>query len=123
MGSSHWRFTCSFEKHGVDYRDYLRGSFKEVDPTNFTGKGVCKKVEYINIRGHAGHDTTVPFWQFQGQIFHTDSFGASCKYDGTPGAVQSEDNFGLYGVNNVNEGFRCTSSPTSTTQHWFGGYL
>uniref|UniRef100_UPI003753F7BC fibrinogen-like YCDxxxxGGGW domain-containing protein n=1 Tax=Salmonella sp. s51933 TaxID=3160127 RepID=UPI003753F7BC len=50
--SSHWRVTCSFPTHGVDYTDYVRAEFEHFDVMTFTGHGVCKKVEYVNIRGH-----------------------------------------------------------------------
>ena len=34
--STHWRATCSYPTHGVDFRDYLRGNFKDF---NFEGEG------------------------------------------------------------------------------------
>jgi len=51
LQSTHWRSTCSFEHFGVDYKDYVRGKFKEFDISTFLGAGTCQKVEYINIRG------------------------------------------------------------------------
>ena len=27
--STHWRATCSYATHGIDFRDYLRGNFKD----------------------------------------------------------------------------------------------
>ncbi|KAK3696725.1 hypothetical protein QZH41_013087 [Actinostola sp. cb2023] len=29
--STHWRATCSFPVNGVDYRDYVRGNFKDLE--------------------------------------------------------------------------------------------
>ncbi|KAL9967800.1 hypothetical protein ACROYT_G026094 [Oculina patagonica] len=120
--STHWRATCSYPKHGVDYRDYVRGSFKDFNIVDFLGGGVCKKVEYINIRGHIGIHVTVPFWQVANHYFlHTDSSHTNCQFNAKSGAVSSEDNFGYYGT--INPKFRCTEENHSTTQWWFGGHL
>ena len=59
--STHWRATCSYPINGIDFRDYLRGNFKDFNIIDYVGAGTCKKVEYINIRGHVGTDLTVPF--------------------------------------------------------------
>ena len=120
--STHWRATCSFENWTVDYTDYVRGSVKDLDITAYLGDGECKKIEFINIRGHTGYNITVPFWQMKNShILHTDSAVQRCQFDGRNGAAVSEDNFGHYGGSNSR--FRCTSAPTATTQYWFGGYL
>ncbi|KAL9967801.1 hypothetical protein ACROYT_G026095 [Oculina patagonica] len=120
--SSHWRATCSYPKHGVDFRDYVRGSIKDFNIVDFIGSGVCKKVEYINIRGHIGIHVTVAFWQIANSYFlHTDSTATSCQFNAKSGAVSSEDNFGYYG--SINPKFRCTEGNDSTTQWWFGGHL
>ena len=47
--STHLRATCSFPTHGVDYVDYVRGKFVDLDAVNFLGDTVCKRVEYVNI--------------------------------------------------------------------------
>ena len=75
-------------------------------------------VDYINIRGHEGKNITVPFWQPQGQVFHTDSSFKPCTFDAKEGSVENEDNFGLYVSTNVK--FKCTESDNSTTQFWLG---
>jgi len=127
--SSHWRVTCSFDKiqvgykeeMRVDYRDYMRGKFSDFDITYFEGQGKCKKVEYINVRGHGGHETA-RFWQRTSiEILHTDSSSTGCQFNAKSGAKFSEDNFGLYLYTNPK--FRCTSGPKATTQYWFGGYV
>jgi len=119
--SSHWRVTCSFNRGKFDYRDYLRASFKDFDVTTYVGDNQCKKVEYIDIRGHGGYHTTAPFWQRKNlYMLHTDSEHRTCPYNAATGAVPSEDNFGLYDTPNKN--FRCTADPSATTQYWFGGY-
>ena len=120
--STHWRATCSYPTHGIDFRDYLRGNFKDFDIVDYIGSGECKKVEYINIRGHVGKNLTVPFWQLLRQGLHTDSWHAVCQFKVVKsGAMPSEDNFGLYGV--YNPKFRCTKDTQSTTQWWFGAHL
>lgn len=120
--STHWRATCSFDKFGVDYRDYVRGKVKDFDITAYLNEQQCQKIEFINVRGNVGYDTTVPFWQMKNTyILCTDTSVRACQFDGQSGAVYSEDNFGYYGKYNLK--FRCTSGPTATTQHWFGGYL
>ena len=45
--STHWRATCSYPSHGIDFRDYLRGNFKAFNIFNFVGERQCKKVEYV----------------------------------------------------------------------------
>ena len=117
--STHWRATCSFPTHGVDYVDYVRGKFVDFDIINFVGAGQCKRAEYVNIRGHQCSDCNVPWWQTSSDGLHTDSSYSFCGYDPTQGAVYSEDNFGLY--IGVNSNFRCTSDASATTNWWFGG--
>ena len=65
--STHWRATCSFPKYGVDYRDYVRGNFKDFDIMTFIGSDQCKKVDYVNIRGHKSSNTEVEFWETLGE--------------------------------------------------------
>ena len=123
--STHWRATCSFNQvKAIDYRDYIRGKFSDLDIMAFSGKGVCFPVEYVDIRGStAGKGTTLPFFQGQDHEFlHTDSTFTGCEFKpNVSSAVASEDNFGLY--SDVNVKFRCTAGDYSTTQWWFGGYL
>ena len=120
--STHWRATCSYPTHGVDFKDYVRGSFKDFNIVDFLGGGKCKKVEYIDIRGHLGIHATAPFWQSANSHFlHTDSSSTGCQFKPKSGSVSSEDNFGYYGT--INPKFRCTQGPQSTTQWWFGAHL
>ncbi len=120
--STHWRATCSFPTHGVDYVDYVRGKLVDFDVINFIGGDVCKRVEYVNIRGHQCNDCDVPWWQYNNAHFlHTDSSYSTCGFDPTQGAVSSEDNFGSYFA--VNPNFRCTADGSATTNWWFGGNI
>ncbi|XP_028413149.1 uncharacterized protein LOC114536005 [Dendronephthya gigantea] len=117
--STHWRATCSFPTHGVDYVDYVRGKFRDFDIVNFRQWRVCKRVEYVNIRGHQCSDCDMPWWQDLQSSLHTDSSYKTCGFDPTQGAVSSEDNFGYYST--VNPNFRCTADASATTNWWFGG--
>ena len=122
--STHWRSTCSVNTYRVDYTDYMRGNFRDFNVLSYTGAGQCKKVEYINIRGNAKTSTTAKFWQgVRSWFLHTDSSYRGCPFQALAnnGAKREEDNFGHYAT--VNSKFRCTASPESTTQYWFGGYV
>jgi len=122
--STHWRATCSFNlMQAIDYRDYIRGEFSDLDLLTYLGHGKCFPVDYANIRGHAAGDgTTTHFWQVNNTYFlHIDSSAGGCGFKPNAGAVPSEDNFGYYAT--VSDNFRCTVEDDSTTQWWFGGYL
>ncbi len=120
--STHWRATCSFPTYGVDYVDYVRGKFVDFDVINFRRKNDCKKVEYVNIRGHQCNDCDVPWWQESGSYpLHTDSSYTTCSFKGSQGAIYKEDNFGFYYY--VNPNFRCTADGSATTNWWFGGNI
>ena len=48
--STHWRATCSFNQaEAIDYRDYIRGKFRDLDIMAFSGKGGCFPVECVNV--------------------------------------------------------------------------
>ena len=97
--STHWRATCSYPTHGIDFKDYLSRNFKDFNIVDFLGDRQCKKVEYINIQGHVGTHLTVPFWQrLNSYTLHTDGTYTHCQFKTTKtGAISSEDNFGHYG--------------------------
>ena len=98
--STHWRATCSYPLKGIDFRDYLRGNFQDFNIFSFVGTGVCKKVEYVNIRGHVGTDVRARFFQKLNEYtLHIDTPSGSnnCQFNPKAGAVSSEDNFGWYG--------------------------
>ena len=122
--STHWRATCSYPIKGIDFRDYLRGNFKDFNIFDFNGEGKCKKVEYVNIRGHVGLHLTAPFWQSLNKwTLHIDSTSTGCQFKAAKtGSVTQEDNFGWYGTA-MNSNFRCTQGTQSTTQWWFGAHL
>ena len=116
-----WRATCGFQKYKIDYRDYIRGNNSDFDIISYAEAGVCKKIEYVNIRGHFASKIAVRFWQDAALILHTDSYNKHCDFDASAGSVYSEDNFGLYQFSNP--AFRCTENQDGTTQIWFGDYM
>ena len=119
--STHWRATCTFPTHGVNYTDYVRGNFTNLDVVNFLGNGVCKRVEYVNIRGHQCSDCDLMWYQSGYYTLHVDLSSTACGFDATQGAVSSEDNFGHY--HDFNLKFRCTADANATTNWWFGGNI
>ena len=122
--STHWRATCSYPTYGIDFRDYLRGNFKDFNIVDFLGTaaGECKRVEYVDIRGHNGTNLKVPFWQKKSTwMLHHDSSYDLCQFTAKVGSVPSEDNFGSYYT--FNPKFRCTQADNYTTQWWFGAHL
>ena len=124
--STHWRATCSYPTYGIDFRDYLRRNFKDFNIVDFLGDRQCKKVEYINTRGHVGTHLKVPFWQrLNSYTLHTDSTNTHRQFKTMKTeAVSGEDNFGHYGsIKTINSKFRCTHSHQSTTQWWFGAHM
>ena len=118
--STHWRVTCSFPTYKVDYTDYVRAKFTDFDIMTFRDRGSCKKVEYVNVRGHQCAQCTSKWWQYD-YTANIDSSKTGCQFLATEGSVSSEDNFGYYA--SYNNKFRCSARPLSTTNWWFGGYL
>ena len=119
--STHWRVTCSFQDTPDIYSDYARANFVDFDVLMFTGYDVCKKMEYVNIRGHQCVDCTATWFAVNKTLaVHVDSSFSSCQFVPSTGSLNSEDNFGFYGVSSAN--FRCSSNPKATTNWWFGSY-
>jgi len=122
--STYWRATCSFDKmqQKIDYRDYLRGKFSDLDIMTRELYGQCLPVDYVNVRGHAASGTTAQVFQSKNNYpYHIQSHSSSCAFSNQAGGLYSEDNFGYYGT--INKNFRCTMADDSTTQWWFGGYM
>ena len=121
--STHWRATCDVNNlKMIDYEDYLRGRFRDLDILTWQGGRTCFPIDYVNIRGKAaGSGTTMAFYQVSGKyILHTDSTDTGCEfyYEMEP----IVDFFGYYG-DGISSAFRCSATAESTTQWWLGGYL
>ena len=118
--STHFRATCNFPAEGLQYTDYARARLEGFDifgSWDFT----CRMYEYINIRGNECSNCTAVTKQLEGQAWTINGYRSrsfNCQFDGTPGAKGNAHNFGRYV--NINTDHRCSSSPNSTTQYWFG---
>ena len=119
--SSHWRVTCDFPNFGVDFRDYLRAAFQNLNPIKFEASGKCCKMDYIDIRGHNCTGCTAAWWQNDQRFLTHFSDQDKCQFGKTPGSSENEANFGGYWKSNTNIAFRCSSTARSTTNYWFGG--
>ena len=98
--STNWRATCSYPLKSIDFRDYPRWNFQDFNIFEFVGTGTCKKVEYVDIRGHVGTNVKACFFQELNQYtLHIDTPSGSnnCQFNAETGAVLSEDNFNWYG--------------------------
>ena len=124
--SSKFRFTCNYDTDGVVYRDYLQAANHQINILTYTNAEMCLLVEKIDIRGQGCEDCTA--FIHQGSkwklALHSDSYNAqtfNCEFQPSGSKHcdgRGEDNFGAYGC--VNEDHRCSASPSSTTQIWFG---
>ena len=104
------RVTCNLPADGLQYTDYAWG-------------GDCKLFEYINIRGINCSDCTAYTRMDLNGAWFVNSFKSKeneCDFDGSPEAVDNENNFGRYRSGAINTNHRCSSLDPSTTQYWFG---
>ena len=119
--STHLRATCNFPTDGLQYTDYARA---KLSGHNIFGNWTsCQMYEYVNIRGINCSNCTALTRQKSTTSWTIRSYGSKekgCEFDGTPDGIKREYNFGDYGSDKMNPTHRCTSSNTSTTQHWFG---
>lgn len=120
--STHLRVTCNYNTDGLQYTDYAQA---ELEHHNLfvTFNNKCRIYEHIVIRGNECRNCTALTNQPTDHAWHIDSYLSSangCNFDGRPGMGKSEHNFGWYAHGRVNTDHRCSSSPMSTTQHWFG---
>ena len=121
--STHWRATCNFPTNGIDYRDYIRVSLKNLNLLEEPSerRDFCLLTEFVNVRNRSCSDCTVLIGYSSVYSLHMDSyFGPREGCDFPSEGVYDEDNFGFYAIQN--SAFRCTSSPSSTTQYWLGRY-
>ncbi|KAJ7358914.1 hypothetical protein OS493_020755 [Desmophyllum pertusum] len=120
--STHLRATCNFATEGHSYTDYARA--KLANHTIFTRfERKCRQYERLNIRGIQCYVCTALTNQSNGKSWFINSYTSKtrgCQFDGRPGMGTGEYNFGSYPNSKVNPDHRCSSSPSSTTEHWFG---
>ena len=128
--STHVRATCNFSHSaGVNYRDYLRLKLSEINPLTFKGEK-CVTFEFVSITGSNCSNCSLRIYQRSGSVsqhhLHMDCHYSVARCPGStppvPGCTQTgEDLFGYYGFVLPTHG--CSSSPSATTQWWFGGKL
>ncbi|XP_058957778.2 uncharacterized protein [Pocillopora verrucosa] len=119
--STHLRATCNFSTDGLQYTDYARAKLAGHDI--FGTWNTCQMYEYVNIRGIYCSNCTALTKQREDVSWHIksyDSIKRGCEFDGKPGGVSDEKNFGKFDEHFLNPDHRCSFSPASTTQHWFG---
>ena len=118
--STEFRATCNYNTEGFNMTDYLRAKLTEISILSFSAVDlICKKYEYINIRGISCMSCTGPLAQKDAWHAHIDScYDYGCDIDQVKGATSSEDNFGFY--LDINPAHRCTARQDSTTQWWLG---
>ena len=117
--STHLRATCNYLTDGLLYTDYARAKLEGHDIFGTWENYKCQLYEYVNIRGNECSNCTALTKQPAGRTWYMNSHQKKeCEFDGTPGAVNAENNFGRYVF--INDEHRCSSSLASTTQHWFG---
>lgn len=68
---------------------------KDFNIVAFTGSGVCKKMEFDNIRRHIGIHRTARFWQGTSYTLHIDRSHSGCNFDPRSGSVSSEEKITL----------------------------
>ncbi|KAL9956810.1 hypothetical protein ACROYT_G038349 [Oculina patagonica] len=119
--STHLRATCNFNSEGFSYTDYARADMTSHKLFDSWWR-LCKRYEYLNIRGIECYDCTSQTNNVDSSCWLINSYRSfidhGCEFDGRPGMGSSEYNFGNY--KNVNPEHRCSSAPSSTTQHWLG---
>ena len=120
--SGKFRVTCNYNTDGVVYRDYLQACKSEIDLLTLDFNG-CMLVERIDVRGQNCRNCTAYIRQKSSSQIHFDSHHThGCQFQPSGSitcGISGEDNFGYYVC--VSNSHRCSSSPSATTQIWFGG--
>ena len=122
-GNTNKRLLLLLSVKGLKYTDYARAKLEGHDIFR-TWSDRCRHYEYINIRGNNCHNCTAATKQKSGKAWTIKSYQSrmnfGCDLDGRPGGSGRENNFGVYRDEYIHPDHRCSSSPASTTQHWFG---
>ena len=131
--STFWRATCSYPIYGVDFRDYIRVRISVLDPTVFVGgltynSEACIQIDLLDIKGSRCLNCTTTIFQvadqmlhvgpFWGRVYHGCSFN-SLSIEYMCGNGEFSRLLGVYGPCS-DPSYRCSETPSSTTQFWFG---
>ena len=121
--TTHWRITCSFPQYGVDSKtDYVRAAFADFDLLSEFARE-CKNVSYISVMGQSCSECTAQWTQIDNFTPHIAAISAM---ENDSACDIKSDNTGYYyfgAYDTYNPNFRCTESPNSTTNYWFGSYV
>ncbi|XP_046863391.1 uncharacterized protein LOC124457149 [Xenia sp. Carnegie-2017] len=123
-GNTLWRITCSYGDKDWNKTDLVVATHENAPILKLNRKEfVCLHVSFIDIKGYNCTNCSIPFWQNDKYIFHTDNTHARtmCNLKNFQSSVCSdmgEDNFGYYVCYDTTH--RCASSENATTQLWFG---
>ncbi len=118
-----WSITCNYNTEGVVLTDSVRVAVNSFNPLT-KNDGGCVQVEYINIKGYDCFGCEAYVFQRNNRPLHFRPRRSriNCDFDIT-GLKECDDmhweqSFGYYRC--INSEHRCSSSPDSTTQTWFG---
>ena len=117
--STHWRITCSLPQYGVNIsKDYVRAAFTDFDlMSDFWGE--CKKVSHISVMGQSCSECTAQWSQRNNATPHI-----AAVQDDLCDIKSDKSGYNYFGsYSSYNPKFRCTESPDSTTNYWFGSYV
>ncbi|XP_046863747.1 uncharacterized protein LOC124457558 isoform X1 [Xenia sp. Carnegie-2017] len=124
-GNTLWRITCSYGDRDWNKTDLVVATHENAPISKQNNsKAVCQNVSFIDIKGYNCKDCSIPFWQDDAQIFHTDLSHNLCNtilknfQSSVCSGKGGEDNFGYYVCYDTTH--RCASSDNATTQLWFG---
>ena len=119
--TTHWRITCSFPQYGVDTEtDYVRAVFADFDLLK-KNKNECKNVSYISVMGQSCSKCTA---QWTHTFYKLTPHIAAMQNDSACDIKSDKSGYYYFGAYfTYNPNFRCTESPNSTTNYWFGSYV
>ena len=123
-----WSITCNYNTQGFAFADFVEVPVSSFNPFSKTGDGgKCIDVDNANIRGYKCLGCKVYVQQKHNRALHFRPHRSSnqCGFNITGlkqcGDGNWEQSFGFYRC--YNSDHRCSSSPNSTTQMWFGSTL
>ena len=127
-----WRGTCSYSIYGVDFRDYIRVRVSVLDPTVFIGDATydsksCVQIDFLDVKGTRCLNCTTTIFQLDNQMLHVAFFWGrqfhGCNFDSSNVEYMCGNErarwLGVYWPCS-DPSYRCTMTPSSTTQIWFG---
>lgn len=132
--SKYWRGSCSYPDYGVDYRDYVRVRMSDLNPITFVGgltfsSDSCILIDFIDIKGTNCENCTTTIFQLSNEMIHIapwwGRYHHDCNFNTAnveyhcPGTNERARLLGHYLVCS-DPSYRCSETPSSTTQIWFG---